>query len=179
MDENKKKKPGRAKRIFKRVLLGLLLIILFFALVGLWAWKEQSDYEATAVPYLKSVVPEMATWNPDIAWEHLAEEIKEVTNRDDHTKIIRYLSNLGALESLGHPQFQQVTSSATIRTGTRKLVVYQIPAIFEKGEASIDVTLLDEDGQFSIYGFRINSMVFAELQSAETSDTSAQEPTTE
>jgi len=179
LEEQKKEKVGRAKRIFKRILLGILLVFLFFALVGLWTWKEQSDYESTAVPYLKSVVPEMATWNPDVAWDHLAEEIRDVTNRHDHAKVIRYLSSLGTLDSLGHPQFRQVTSSATVGKGTQKLVVYQIPAVFEKGEASIDVTLLDDDGQFSIYAFRVNSMAFAEHQSGESSDAPTQDQTLE
>ena len=155
------------------------MVILFFALLGLWTWKEQSDYEKTAVPYLKSVIPEMATWNSDVAWEHLAEGIRDQTNRDDHAKIIRYLSSLGALENLGRPQFRQVTSSASVRNGTQKLVFYQVPAVFEKGEASIDVTLLDEDGQFSIYAFHVRSMAFAEHQNGQSNEPETQDDTPE
>ena len=179
MEEKKKEKTGLAKRIFKWVLLVVLLIFLFFALIGLWAWKEQSDYESTAVPYLRSVVPEIATWNPDIAWNYFDDEVRDTISREDHAKIIHYLSVLGTLKSLGHPQFRQVTSSATIRTGVRKLVVYQIPAEFEHGDASINVTLLDRGGQFSIYSFNVNSMAFAEAQSQKAIGTSKQDETPE
>lgn len=165
MEEQKQEKSGRTKRILKRILLGILLVILFFALVGLWTWKNQSDYESTAVPYLQSVVPQLTTWDPDVVWDHLAEEARSQTNRADNAKIVRYLSGLGALENLGYPQFRQITSTASVREGMRKVIVYQIPAVFEAGEASIDVTILDKDGQFSIYGFKVNTMAFAERQS--------------
>lgn len=162
---------NRTKRILKRVLLVVLLIILFFALIGLWAWKEQSDYESTAVPYLNSVVPEIATWNPDIAWKYYADEIRDTISQADSDKIIGYLSLLGTLESLDHPQFRQVTSSATLNSGTRKLVTYRIPAVFENGDATINVTLLDRDGEFSIYHFKVESMAFVEAADQEQAKT--------
>jgi hypothetical protein len=68
----------------------------FFALIGLWTWKEQSDYESTAVPYLRSVVPKIATWDRDIAWNYFDDEVKDTISREEHAKIIRYLSLLGA-----------------------------------------------------------------------------------
>ena len=80
---------------------------------------------------------------------------------------------LGALESLDKPQFRQVTSSATIQTGTRKLVVYQISAAFENGDATIHVTLTDRDGEFSIYHFKVDSMAFVEGAGQGSSDTSS------
>lgn len=179
MKKKEKGTAGLAKRILKRVLLVILLIILFFALIGLWTWKEQSDYESTAVPYLNSVVPEIATWNPDIAWKYFADEVRDTISRDDNAKIIGYLSLLGTLESLDHPQFRQVTSSATLKTGTRKLVVYQIPAVFENGDATINVTLLDRDGEFSIYHFNVNSMAFIEAADQEQASTVKQDEISE
>lgn len=172
MEKQEREKPGRAKRIIKRILLGLLLVFLFFALIGLWAWKEQSDYEMTAVPYLQSVVPEIATWDPDIAWAYFDQDVKDTISREDNAKIINYLSTLGTLRSLDRPQFRQVTSSATLKTGTRKLVLYQISAEFENGDATIDVTLTDRDGKFSIYYFKVDSMAFADSVSQDTSDRS-------
>jgi len=38
------------------------------------------------------------------------------------------------------------------------IVSYEVPAKFENGEATIFVNLKDEDGEFSIYGFNVNSM---------------------
>jgi len=179
LEETKKKKPGLAKRVFKRVILVILLIILFFALLGLWTWKEQSAYESTAVPYLESVVPEITTWDPEIAWGYFDQEVRDTISSEDNAKIINYLSMLGDLEYLARPQFRQVTSSATLRTGTRKLVVYQIPAEFENGDATINVTLSDRDGEFNIYNFKVDSMAFFESASQETLDAPADDEPTE
>ena len=179
MEETSKERPGLAKRILKRIVLVVLLIILFFALIGLWAWKEQSDYESTAVPYLESVIPEIVTWNPDVIWDYYDDEVRSVVSQEDSAKVIRYLSQLGTLDSLSRPQFRQVTSSATLKTGTKKLVVYQVPAVFENGDATIGVTLVDRDGEFSIYHFKVNSMAFLEASEETTSDISSQEDTSE
>jgi hypothetical protein len=170
MDEKKEQKTSLPKRILKWILLTVLLVILLFALIGLWTWKVQNDYESTAVPYLRAVVPEIATWDPDILWANFDEEVKGTINRDEYDKVIKYFSTLGSLESLGHPEFRQVTSSATIRTGTNKFVVYQIPAEFENGDATINVTLLDLEGEFSIASFKIDSMAFAERAIQEDAD---------
>ena len=162
MEDKKQKRPGLAKRIVKWVLLVVLIFILLVALVGLWTWKEQSDYEMTAVPYLESTVPEIATWNPDVVWSFYDDEVKATISQEDSAKVVRFMSILGELETLGHPQFLRVTSSASTKTGVRKVVFYQIPAVFENGDATIDVTLVDRDGKFSISYFNINSMAFVE-----------------
>lgn len=170
LEEAKVRKPGLAMRILKRILLAIVLIILFFVLMGLWTWKEQSDYESTAVPYLESVIPEITTWDPDIAWKHFDQDVRETISEEDSAKILKYLSKLGSLESLDRPQFREVTSSATLGEGARKRVLYQIPAVFQKGDATIYVTLTDRDGEFSIYHFKVDSMAFAETASLEKLD---------
>jgi hypothetical protein len=162
LDKKEKQPIGLARRIVTWLLLAILLIFLFFALIGLWTWKVQSDYESTAVPYLKSVIPEITTWDPEAAWSYFDDEVTRLISREDHDKIMRYLSSLGELKSLAHPQFQQVTSSATLRTGTKKLVFYLIPAKFENGDATMNVALVDRDGKFSVYHFRVNSMALVE-----------------
>ena len=169
MEDRNKEKPSLVKRILKWILLVVLLFFLLIALIGLWTWKEESDYESTAVPYLKSVVPEITAWDPDVAWKYYDDEIRETISQEDNAKIINYMSLLGTLESQSHPQFRQVTSSATLKTGTKKVVVYQIPAVFENGDATIDVTLVDRDGKFSIYHFKVNSMAFVEAASQDKS----------
>ena len=165
MEKKNKEELGLARRIVKWILLVVLLFILLIALIGFWAWKVESDYETTAVPYLESVVPEITTWDPDVAWKYYDDEVRDTISREDNAKIVRYMSMLGALETLSRPQFRQVTSSATLKTGAKKVVIYEIPAVFENGAATIDVTLVDRDGDFSIYHFKINSMAFVEAAS--------------
>ncbi len=179
LGEKKQQPVGLVRRILKWVLLIVLLIFLFFALIGLWTWKVQSDYESTAVPYLEAVVPEITTWDPDILWAHFDEQVKGTIDRDEYVKVIKYLSTLGSLESLGHPEFRQATSSAAIRAGTNTFVFYQIPAEFENGDATINVTLIDRDGDFSISNFNIDSMAFAERAIQEATNTSTVDETDE
>ena len=162
MEKDYNEKPGLARRIVFWFLIVVGGVLVLIVLIGLLTWRTQSNYETTAVPYLRSVIPEITTWDPDITWKYYAEEVRESVSQEDNAKIVRYLSRLGALESLGDPEFRQVSSSASLKTGTRKVVVYQIPAVFESGDATIDVTLLDRDGNFSIYFLKFNSMAFLE-----------------
>ena len=162
MERDYNEKPGLARRIVFWFMLAIGIVLVAIVLIGLLTWRVQSNYETTAVPYLRSVIPEIATWDPEMTWKYYADEVRETVSREDNAKIVRYLSKLGALESLGDPVFRQASSAASLKTGARKFVVYQIPAQFETGDATIDVTLVNRDGEFSIYYIKFNSMAFLE-----------------
>lgn len=154
------KRPNLFKRIVKWVFYIFLFFVIAFAAVIFWVLSQQSEYESTAVPYIESVIPDITTWDPEVIWAYYDQDVKDLISKDENDKFIRYVSKLGGLESLGTPQFQRVESSASTGSGTRKFIFYSIPAKFDNGDASIDLTVLDRKGEFSIYHFRINSMAF-------------------
>ncbi len=150
------------KRIFKWIGIAILILILLFVAVGFWSWKAQSDYELTAVPYLREVIPEMTEWNPDVFWKHYPSEVIKDTNREQHDKIVHIMSRLGEMTSMDAPEFRNVTSSATTRAGGRTIVTYVVQAKFENGDATITARLQDDDGVFTVYSFNVNSMALYE-----------------
>lgn len=139
-------------------MIGLLGIVLFAGL-GVWGLKAQSDYTATAEPYLKEVIPQIATWQSDVALSHMDDDIRRSMNRSDFDAVMVELSQLGNLQWLGNPQFLRVEAKASTSTGPKKLVYYEIPATFDNGKATIRVTLIDRSGDLRIYGFYFNSKV--------------------
>lgn len=153
------------RRVLKWIGVAVALIVLIFALVGFWAWKAQSDYAETAVPYLREALPAIAEWDPDVLWNLYSPDVRSSVSRTDHDKIVVALSRLGRMEKLEPPQFLRVTSSATVGSGSLKLVSYVVLAKFETGDARISVDLKDDSGEFSIYRINFNSMAFLEQPS--------------
>ena len=147
---------------FRRVLnwigLAVVLTLLGISLIGFLAWRAESKYAQSAAPYLEETLPTIVQWDAATIWALYSPEVREFISREDHNNIVHSLARLGGLESLGRPRFLRVATSATARTGSMTIVSYEVPAKFENGEATIFVNLKDEDGEFSIYGFNVNSM---------------------
>ncbi len=155
-------KPSAVKKVAKGCLYVFAVFILGVIALVIWVLGEQSEYESTAVPYIEKLIPKIATWDPNVVWDHYDQEVKSSISKEDNEKVVRFMSKLGELESTDTPEFQMVSTSASTSSGARKLVTYKIAARFESGDASIELTLVDRDGEFSVYHFKINSMVFVE-----------------
>ena len=153
-------KPSLLRRIVKWILYLVGFFILVFALLAFWFLNEQRNYATTAVPYIEALIPEIATWDPDVVWGHYDQDVRSAISMDDHEKIVRFMSKLGDLKSIGKPDFRQVSKTASTRSGSKKLVTYSVPAVFENDDATIDLILVDRDGEFSVHYFKINSLAF-------------------
>ena len=158
------------RRIFKWIGIAILMLILLFVAAGFWTWKAKSDYELTAVPYLREVIPEIAEWDSEVLWNHYSSDTRNGTSRESHDKIVRIMSRLGELKVMDDPEFSEVTSSAATSTGARTIVTYVVQAKFENGDATITARLLDDDGVLSIHGLNVNSMALYEEKAAEPTD---------
>ncbi len=135
---------------------GIAAIVVLFGLVLLWASIAETNYESTAVPYLEAAIADIATWDAALMRKHLDTDV----DTDDLDEMVAYMSQLGELKTLGEPQFQQVSANASTETGKLKLILYQVPAVFDAGAATITVAVRDQDGDFSIYNFNVSSKVF-------------------
>lgn len=150
----------------KKVLMGLggifLVIVLAFAGMGLFAWYKSSQYDDTAVPYIKATIPELSTWDTDLIKSYMAPTVLEETTGENFAKIIKYLSRLGTLITVGEPIFTRIHTGANLADGKQTIVTYTIDAVYENGDAVITMSLLDLGSSFQVYNFHINSIALIE-----------------
>lgn len=150
------------KKVFM-VLGGIFfVVILGIAGMGSYAWYKSSQYEETAVPYIKATVPVISNWDTEVIKGYMVPEVLAETTDGDFAKIIKYLSKLGSLKKMEEPSFARIYTGATINDGKNTYVTYNINAEYEKGAAVINIVLLDLGDHFQIYRFHINSMALVE-----------------
>ena len=147
--------------MFKKILIGVGVVVLLIvlgigAMVG-WVFHARSAYAATAVPYIKMVVPKFATWDPAQVKLYMDPAAMKGVPDDKLQKLQAWLSTLGHLKSMDEPVFVNVWSGAYTGVGTLKLVTYTVHAHFDAGDGNITIRLRDNDGKFTVYGFFVNS----------------------
>jgi hypothetical protein len=143
------------------VIAGVVVSILVtaFATFEILKRQKESQYEATAVPYLKMVVPEISKWDPEIIKGYMPPESLEGTSEEKLINIVNYLSKLGKLERMEEPEFSQVDSMRKRNSDEKIIVTYKIEAHYENGDAVITIGLLDQGESFHVQNFNINSEV--------------------
>ncbi len=134
------------------------LIIIAFAGIGLYTWYKSSKYKETAVPYIEKVIPEISKWDPEIIKHYMVPNLFEQIKEEDFTRMIKYLSKLGKLEKINEINFANLSSGVTMENGKYIIVTYTVNTTYEKGDATVTITLLDLGNDFQIYRFNINSM---------------------
>ena len=145
------------KKILKGIGITVLVIVLLFIGIGSYTGYKTSEYEETAVPYLKEAVPALSKWDIELSKEYFSSIVFEDTTDEDLAKLFNWLSKLGVLESLEEFEFINLRSGVNTKLGSHKLVTYQTKAHFENGAALITVRLLDKDQVFKVYSFHVNS----------------------
>jgi hypothetical protein len=143
------------------VIAGVVVSFLVIAFVSIEMIKRQkaAQYEATAVPYVKMVIPELSKWDPEIIKGYMTAQSLEGTSEEKLVGIVTYLSKLGNLERMEEPEFSQVDVVRTNDYKEKKIITYKVDAQYENGEAVISIGLLDQGGSFRVHNFNFNSEV--------------------
>ena len=151
-------KGGSVKKVLKVIGIIFLCIIALFGAIATYTYMKSAQYEKTAVPYIKEKIPELSSWDPNVAKKYFAPEVLEITKDEDLIRLMRWFSKLGALKGIEEPQFINVSSSATVSNGQQTIASYTILAHYENGDANITIRLLEVENGFKIYQFHISSM---------------------
>ena len=147
------------KKVLKFLGILLLGIIILFTFIGGYTYYKSSEYEKTAVPYIKEKIPLLSTWDYETTKSFMVPIVLENTKEEDFKKIIHWFSKLGKLKNIEDPEFRNVSTNSNIAGATSKTIVtYEILAHYENGDATITMRLLEENNDFKIYYFNINSM---------------------
>jgi len=150
------------KKILKWIGIFLLGLIVLFALLAAYMAYKQSEYNETALPYIKKVIPIISEWNPEKSRPLFVASTFDNVSDEDYSKLFNWFSELGVLNSMDEPEFLKVTSGATVREGASTIVSYGVLAHYENGDAQITISLLDLGSSFEIYHFNLKSKALIE-----------------
>jgi hypothetical protein len=148
---------GMTLAIIGAILLGLLVIaggfIGYFVYVGNGLDKSSKAYVDEAIPAI------VTNWSPDELVKRESKAFQKATNDEQLVKLFSAFRRLGALKEYkgckGDANMNYTTESGSVVTAT-----YLGHATFDNGDAEIKVVLVQQDGQWKIQGFRIDSPAF-------------------
>jgi hypothetical protein len=148
----------------KKVLIGfgavfLALIIVGAGLIGFAAYKG-SKLDASSKAYVDATIPLIAgTWSKDELTRRMSAPLRESVKDEQLSLLFVKFKQLGRLKEYGGAK-GQARISITPQTGKVISANYTAQATFENDMATIKVTLVQEDGEWKIAGFHVDSPVF-------------------
>lgn len=121
-------------------------------------------YDVTAIPYLEEIVPKLSQWDPVVTKKLMTVDIFEDIPEDKFNAILVMFSSLGTLKEIKAIEFDNLQKDRTTKGGVKNIVEYTVGASYEKGEAELEVKLVDLDGEYEIYHFTVASEVFEKFK---------------
>jgi len=144
-----------------------IIYVLFVFTCGLsiffvYNYMQSSAYEATAIPYIKTVLPQISTWDSVKVRESMAPEVLERVTDTDLNALMQSLSKVGTLTSIDSIKFKNKASGENITRGKQPLVTYELETQYSSGAVNVTLTLLDRGDSFDLYHFNFQSEALAQ-----------------
>ncbi|MFN3233526.1 MAG: hypothetical protein ACE363_15405 [Alphaproteobacteria bacterium] len=140
------KTPKRA------IVAGTLLILAACGVIG----PSNEDRDRLLTAFFTTL---SERWNAEDVEPMLTTEAYRTLSSQQQAQMLRVMSQLGRLQSLG--PFHTNHVSASVGAGTQARAAGS--GTFENGEATITVNMTYEDDELRIQGFNINSPLFLQL----------------
>ena len=141
------------------VLIALWVVCIVAVIVGIEFYKsyQGTEFDKTAIPYIREVIPEISTWDPETVRALMAPEIAANIPEEKFTRAMRFFSKLGALQSIDEPEFSQVNVDQDTEIGKQTIIEYTIDARYENAKAEIILQLLERGASYEIYRLNFSS----------------------
>ncbi len=150
------------KKFFMLMAIWFVAIMSVFAGSVLYDQYQSSEYDAIAGPYIRTIIPEISKWDPATTKALMAPEIAATISEENFTQAMAWFSKLGTLQSMQEPKFDQIHQDQQTEIGKQTIVVYDIDAKYENGDAVINLKLLDKGDSLEIYRFDFSSEILIE-----------------
>jgi hypothetical protein len=138
----------------------LLIVVIAAVLIGVGVYQGNKLDKSSKAYVETNVRPVVSTWSKDELVKRASPKLLEIINRDPGQVdlVLKKLSRLGSLQSLGEPKGESLVSYTT---GEGKVITaaYTETAKFDNGDADIMVRLIQADGQWQFLLFNLNSPV--------------------
>lgn len=145
----------------------------YFALIAFWLVSmliivggsifykkfQGAEYDRLAIPYLKSVIPQISQWDPVKTKALMVPEIAATIPDDKFARAMEFFSQLGTFQGMDEPGFEKAFIDQETDLGTQTIIEYNVDTRYQQGDAEINFKLLERDGRFQIYRFNFSSEV--------------------
>ncbi len=165
-DQSRPNKGNRKTRVFKKILIGLgvvmLLIIILFVWAGIKATVTYNKLEGKAEPLIKNVLAEQSPWNYETLKPNLSKLWLDNISEEESRKLIKLFSKMGNFESITELNWNGCSTNTATEIGTIDRCDYLATVKYENGDALVTVGIVDEEDSPKIIQLHINSDVFFE-----------------
>jgi hypothetical protein len=145
------------RKFFLLLLTWLITIIAIFAGSIFYDQQQASEYDVSAVPYLKVIIPEISKWDPATTKSLMATDVATDISEEKFAQAMIWFAKLGSLQSIDDPNFVDVHVGNQTDVGVETIVEYNVDAHYTNGDAIINLKLLVRNGSFEIYNFNFSS----------------------
>ncbi|MEJ2471779.1 MAG: hypothetical protein P8Y96_11770 [Desulfuromonadales bacterium] len=143
----------------------------YAAMIGFWAlcmliiiggsiyYKsyQGTAYDERAVPYINQVLPILSQWDPAKTKDLMVPEIVATIPADKFARAMDFFSQLGRLQKFDKPEFKEAFVDEETELGSQTIVEYTIDAVYDTGEAEVNLKLLEKGPSYQIYGFTFSA----------------------
>jgi len=150
------------KKLYVMLAIWFTAIVVIIISTGVYSKLQSLDYDEVAVPYLKSIIPQISEWDPEATRALMVAEVSAAIPEEQFNRGIALFSRLGKLQSMSEPEFEKVYRDQGTIIGKQTIVEYNTEVKYANGDATINMKLLDKDGQFEIYRINFSSKVLME-----------------
>jgi hypothetical protein len=144
--------------IFGSIFLALIILgaigIAFLVVKGIKLDNESRRYADAVTPAIVSA------WSEKALLDRASPEFKKAVTIDELDRMFRWFSGLGSLQRC-EPAEGHALMSATTLEGKKITAQYFVKTTFEKGEATIKLTLIRHGEQWQISAFSVHSAALA------------------
>jgi len=157
--ERKPETKKSLRTFFILIIVWLITIAVVIMSPLVYDRYQATKFTDTALPYVIQIIPIVSKWDPDTIRELMVPEVSATISEDKFAQTMVWFSKLGALQSMGEPEFQAVDTGGMTVIGMQTIVEYEVDAKYGNGDALLNIKLLERDGLFELYSFNLSSEV--------------------
>ena len=157
--ERKPETKKSLRTFFILIIVWLITIAVVIMSPLVYDRYQATKFTDTALPYVIQIIPIVSKWDSDTIRELMVPEVSATISEDKFAQTMVWFSKLGALQSMGEPDFQAVDSGGMTVIGMQTIVEYEVDAKYGNGDALLNIKLLERDGLFELYSFNLSSEV--------------------
>ena len=149
----------------KKILMILGGIFAFLVIAGVIAFSviaiKGAALDKESKAYVNEVTPKiLANLNKENLFQYASDELKNSASPEEFDKIFNWFAKLGQFKEYKVAN-GQANISITTERGKQITGVYEAQAEFEKGPATIKITVIKKGNNWQVISFHINSMALA------------------
>jgi hypothetical protein len=141
----------------KFIIYVILVFVVGFSAFFIYRSMQSSQYDGTAIPYIRETLPKLSTWDPEIVKPLLAAEVLETVSAENLANILAALAEMGELKSIGEATFKNKSTGNNALSATGPVITYEVEAQYSTGDAVITISLIDRGGAYEVSHFNFKS----------------------